>query len=460
MTDSPPIRQAVVIIHGMGEQRPLETLNTFIRVALPGSDSVLYSRPDTVTQSFESRRYLAPRSPIEGPEVYAQTEFYEYHWAHLMQGNRIGDLIPTFRRILFRLPHKVPAGLRFLWVLFWGLVGWVVWATGWGPLSDIGWQGLLADPLRVILGGGLIGVALGFLVSRLLPQWLTSSFVDVIRYLDTSPRSFEVRRAIRKGIVDLLAGLQTGPRYQRIVVVAHSLGTYIAYDAMSHLWAQMNTRYSKRPVGDGKPEGLDELEDAASSLASDNEAFRRAQRGLWSGIRRQGSSWLITDFVSLGSPMYFADILYTRNRRVFDERVKFREMPTCPPQPETGLNNNLRKTSLWFSYPWRGRRLLYHGAPFAVVRWTNIWFPARWGIFGDWFGGPLAPLFGKGISDRPVPCKSKWSWVPGYPHALYLKPRTQDDPVIRELQAAMDLASTSWVQDSFPVKSEDSPADD
>ncbi len=439
----------------MGEQRPLETLSQFVRVALPGTKSVLYSRPDMVTDSFESRRYLAPRQPFAGePEVYAQTEFYEYHWAHHMQGNRIGDLVPSFRRILLRLPHKVPHGLRFLWALFWIGVGWLLWSVFWGPLSELELRGFLADPLEAILGGGVVGLALGFLASRVLPKWLTSSFVDVVRYLDASPRSYEVRRAIRKGICDLLQGLHDSARYQRIVIVAHSLGTYIAYDAITYLWAQMNTDYPRSGVGDGTPEGLEVLEDAASALPADLESFRSAQRSLWSGVRRQGNPWLVTDLVSLGSPMYFADILYTRNRRVFEDRVRIREMPTCPPEPETGVRNNVRKTRLWFSYPKNGRRVLYHGAPFAVVRWTNIWFPARWGVFGDWFGGPVAPLFGDGISDRPVSCKSKWRWVPGYPHALYLKPRTQADPVVRELHEAMDLASTAWAQRSLPKNSD------
>jgi len=451
LIETPPIRQAVVIIHGMGEQRPLETLKRFVDVALPGSESVLYSRPDIVSDSFESRRYLSPRSPIRGPEVHGQTEFYEYFWAHHMQGNRIGDLIPTFRRLLLRLPNRVPTGLRFLWSVFWGLVALIVWMVAWGPLSDVGWGEVLADPWRVLLGTGLVGVVLTFLFSRLIPRWLTSSFVDVVRYLDTSPRSYEVRRLIRDGINGLLAGLHDCNRYQRIVIVAHSLGTYIAYDAISHLWGQMNTDYPKDPVGDGKPEGLDQLEDAASALPADQDGFARAQRDLWSGIRRQGNGWLITDFIGLGSPMYFADILYTRNRTVFDDRVEIREMPTCPPMPETGKMNNERKTRLWFSYPQDGRRVLYHAAPFAVTRWTNIWFPPRWGIFGDWFGGPVVPVFGAGIADRPVPCKARWGWVPGYAHALYLKPKSNDDPMVVELHKAMDLASTEWLRASLPT---------
>lgn len=46
------------------------------------------------------------------------------------------------------------------------------------------------------------------------------------------------------------------------------------------------------------------------------------------------------------------------------------------------------------------REVLGAQAPFAVTRWTNLWFPvARGGLRGDWFGGGLRPLFGTGIRD-------------------------------------------------------------
>lgn len=107
------VRQAVVMIHGMGEQRPLETLNEFLGVGLkPAADGQrhFYSRPDRVTDSYEARRYLAPRSERDGVELHAQTEFFEYHWAHLMQGNKLTDLWPAFRHLLIQWPTKVPSG--------------------------------------------------------------------------------------------------------------------------------------------------------------------------------------------------------------------------------------------------------------------------------------------------------------------------------------------------------------
>lgn len=109
-------RQAVVSVHGMGEQRPLAALNGFINAGLPPDKTKVtgqrhyYSCPDIVTSSFESRRYLAPAA-----DGRPQTEFFEYHWAHLMQGNLLTDLMPTFRRLLLRRLRTVALGLRGIW---------------------------------------------------------------------------------------------------------------------------------------------------------------------------------------------------------------------------------------------------------------------------------------------------------------------------------------------------------
>jgi hypothetical protein len=43
--------------------------------------------------------------------------------------------------------------------------------------------------------------------------------------------------------------------------------------------------------------------------------------------------------------------------------------------------------------------VLHSAAPFAVVRWTNIYDPARLVFSGDIIGGPLARTFGPAIID-------------------------------------------------------------
>lgn len=456
----PRVRQAVVIVHGMGEQRPLETLSGFVEAALPSRDDGVprfYSRPDKVTDSYESRRYLAPRYP-EGPrERWAQTEFFEYHWAHHMQGNRLGDLWPTFRRMLLQPPWRVPAGLRGIWALFWAILITAVWALWVGPLSGFDFaEGSLDDALRSILGGGVLAVLLTLIVTKVLPSSLSTSFGDVVRYLDTSPRSYEARRLIRKGMVDLLQGLHDAKRYQRIVVVAHSLGAYIGYDAIAFLWTRMNKLHDGGGKADGRgldPKGLQALEEAASDVAATpddaavRDRFRDAQQALWEGLRLHGNPWLITDFVTVGTPMAFADTLYTRSRSRFEARVNLRELPVCPPLSDQGPDNNIHGTERWYSWNNHGRRVLYEGAPFAVVRWTNLWFPAGLGFFGDWFAGPLRPLFGSGIRDVPLKRNLPWRWVPGYAHSLYFRLRdSRPGSAAATLREALDLPATHWLR--------------
>ncbi|MEM7043843.1 MAG: hypothetical protein AAF543_13620 [Pseudomonadota bacterium] len=445
-------RQAVVIVHGMGEQRPLEMLNRFIKAALPGANvnprdddaPVFYSRPEEVTHSYESRRYLAP-----GTEQYDQTEFFEYHWAHLMQGNQLSDLWTTFRRMLFQPPWTVPKGMRGIWCIFWVLII-AAFFYFWSLDIEFGvvpWE----DVVRTLAGTGLAGTALTWLLTKILPGKINASFVDVVRYLDTSPRSYAVRREIRKGMVEMLQGLHDTGRYQRVIVVAHSLGAYIAYDGITSLWVAMNQEHDGGASGQIDPTILKQLEDEAQQLlakpsgeepldnpSSENEEFRKKQPELWQEIRKQGCPWLITDFVTVGTPMYMADQLISTDPGDFGERVVRRQLPVCPPRPDLP-GSTVGKTL--YSYPYGGAQVLYHGAPFAVTRWTNMWFPARFGFFGDWFGGPLAPLFGRGIADHELEGNKPKRFLPAWAHALYFSFPEDVTPesVTTVLREALDL---------------------
>lgn len=428
-------RQAVVVVHGMGEQKPLAALRGFVGAVLSqyGPDNrVYYSRPSPVSNSYEARRYIIPPIYDEAsPDRRPQTEVFEYHWAHLMQGNRLDDLADTGRRILFRWPWNVPGGILGLWLVLWaGIAGSGVLVFSLVRSGQLSGVPDAATIVGIVLGTGALGAAVTFVVTRLLPRWLTGSFVDVVRYLDTSPRSYAVRRDIRSGAVEVLSELND--RYDRVVVVGHSLGSYIAYDAIRYLWAQRRHDYADA-VERGRetprtPAGLDELEAAATALLDESGAngpeladYRTAQRALWHGLRDESHRWTITDLVTLGSPMYMADQIYTRDRQEFEERVRRHEFPTCPPQDDfpSWREGKEPARARRYSYVYRGRRVLYDAAPFAVIRWTNLWFPTRALFFGDWFGGPLAPLFGAGVADVPIRSGSRWRHAPGKAHAMY-----------------------------------------
>ncbi len=488
-------RQAVVVIHGMGEQRPLDTLYNFVDTGLEPNKQgkrLYYSRPETVTGSFEERRLLAPVAVLTGGKKRPQTEFFEYHWSYKMQGNKLSDLWPLLRRTVLQWPTRVPSGLRGAWWLVWAIALGVGLWLGLGHLvGNVGnAEAKFVRPIAGVLSFGILPSLILFLL-RMLPEKITATFVDVVRYLDTSPRSYAVRRDIREGLVDMLKALHDPVHgYDRIVVVAHSLGGYIAYDGISYLWSTMYSKNARQaaPAVFG---GLEELEKAASALPDapyrrekispvphdQLAAYQEAQHKAWVGLRNQGNEWRITDLVTAGTPMYFADeLLATINGRTFSQRVDAREIVTCPPQSEFVKRNNVNNTAKWFTWttqvgstdsePDGSRHLLHEAAPFAVVRWTNVYFPAKLGFFGDWFGGPLQSLFGTGIADVPLtgntfgsPGTKPWRnrWVPALAHSFYFKfpGDDADGSAACEIRKGLQLESETWMSEVRPPQRQD-----
>ncbi|WP_319453211.1 MULTISPECIES: hypothetical protein [unclassified Mycobacterium] len=472
--DEKPVRQAVVVVHGMGSQEPGQTLFGFVKTALspvPGDRPWrYYSRPAEITQSYEARRCIAPQ--LNGtPPPQEHTEIFEYHWSYLMTGNRFGDLVPTTARLLLRRRAGVPDGLYGAWRLLWWILAGVVLLV----LILLALVLLLVpDNVTKVIGAVLTsGVVVG--AATLGVGWVgnkvASSFVDVTRYLDKSPRSYSARRAIRGGLVDLLQRIHD-EGYDRIVVVAHSLGGYIAYDALTSLWAQMhglNAGAVPDPPRPGDPAlaGLEDLEQHcdvllaplraresagdASTTASlpfaadaddtgtrpDVVEYQRLQFELWKGLRRQGNPWRVTDFLTVGTPMTFADLLMTTAKwrdgfgkpdgrkascSMFGDMTRRGDLVRCPPRGETRTVEDVREPAHVHYGRSRapGLQVLGSQSVFGPVRWTNVWFPVvRGSVRGDWFGGPLRPLFGPGIRDIRIDGNLDRRLTPALAHTYY-----------------------------------------
>jgi hypothetical protein len=143
-------------------------------------------------------------------------------------------------------------------------------------------------------------------------------------------------------------------------VVAHGVGTYVAYDALMVLWAQMC---------------------------------------------KQGKRWCVTDFVTVGAPLALADVVLTR------------------PPLSSGLktSDSALRRELFDGLLRRGVLVGAGGEGlFAATRWTNLWFPVTRGSrSGDWFAGELGPLFGPGIRDIAVSGNEPERLKRGSAHAEY-----------------------------------------
>ena len=125
------------------------------------------------------------------------------------------------------------------------------------------------------------------------------------------------------------------PKYQRIILVGHSLGTVIGYDVLTHLWSQFNHEF--KPKSTPSNTVLEEMQKLARELEKAVEPLRltRRGRGAWpepteaikklaeafrarqhkylKQLNDSGNRWCVSDFVTMGSPLTHADLLVADN---------------------------------------------------------------------------------------------------------------------------------------------------
>jgi hypothetical protein len=444
-------RQAVVVIHGVGDQRPMDTLRGFVETVLnvdpdwdpaSGDEPEYYSNPDTMSDSFELRR-LSTR------EKDPRTDFYEFYWQHLMPTAKWLHITKWLRILLRRKPGDVPQKVRGIWWLSWFIIAVFLFLTAWSTASYFfdGIPKLWLEGFEITLP---FGVGTLFLIFQgIIFEWVG----DAAIYLNRHPDNIEVRHKIRTAGISLLESLHKSERYDRIIIVGHSLGSVIGYDIITHGWRQYGSKHPEPPYPTRKSLKTAEkpvaavaraksalwfaharLNGAIKKLRTATEADREkflekkrkaevdiknlnddlkaaeaalekawpsASRDLWLEQRGNGLPWLVTDFITLGSPLSMGELLLARSGREFRRKIRQRELPVCPPQPEKG-----GKLSYPLHYDKGGIKrtvfVLHHAACFAHLRWINLYFPSRGLLYGDFVSGPLAPLFGLGIKDISV----------------------------------------------------------
>ncbi len=284
---------------------------------------------------------------------------------------------------------------------------------------------------------------------------------DAACYFRNSPANVAARRAIRKNAVDTLDQLHRSRDYDRIVVVAHSLGTAVAYDMLRAYYSGICNQI---PLRKYKPDPqFEQLVSTIDGRAVDCGSRRRLGRELVCALARRSEilrddarqglykpaaseevdAWLVTDFVTLGSPLTHAKYLMTNEEdgskleRAFADHVREREFPTTPPQLLYGDGH------LVFTDRNTGTSHLHHGGMFAMTRWTNLYFPVSNIFWGDAIGGPVEPVFGGCDTDRVVTTKRLGGSI-FFSHVAYWKtdcrPDLRDAPHLRALIGAIDLA--------------------
>ena len=486
---------AVVMTHGMGEQVPMETLRGFVEAAWVNNSAAHWSdtprdedardiwfMPGEIAGSFELRRITTrhtdsrtedptTKRKAKGPRV----DFFEFYWADLAEGTTVHDVVDWLVILLFRSRREVPEGLMGTWIVLWiaAIIVALLSIAAVVPFPGVWWHFLFV----------VLAAAGGYAMQSIISPYLG----DVARYVRAEPRNIALRRTIRDRGVKLLQDIHDSGEYERVVIVAHSLGTIIAYDIVSLFWTKQREAAA---VSEGGPVfvKLREVEDAARALekatAADHDAkflaYREAQRAFRLTLRNGGEDgtgphrtpkqeWLISDLVTLGSPLTHAAFLLSRDAHDLKDKFEHFLFPTnCPQfqliqteqmQKIVARPTTLRKEILGnedglFSYFLGKIWFLHHAAPFAAVRWTNIYDPHRRIGQGDLISGPVSgpvagqpsgpftPRFGRGILD--INLKILRGQSTEFSHTLYWTP-TGNDPQDLHLTAllnAIDLLDT------------------
>jgi pimeloyl-ACP methyl ester carboxylesterase len=332
----------------------------------------------------------------------------------------------------------VPKPFRTVWILFWISVL-LVFAGGLGYLLGF-W-----DFGRLLPFFAAVGLVVTWAWRLVGNGAVINSLGDAARYLTPRPSNIKNRQAIRTAAVDLLDALHQSGEFDRVIVVGHSLGSVIAYDAITYYWIRVHASHLHLARPFFRP--IRKLERCIGSLENVDKV-QRLQFIAWKWSRRNGQPWLVTDLITLGSPLAHGDFLMARRPHLFDEAKAHRKLPTCPPVTETEKKTGFKRIT--FEVPYADRidgtdktfTVLHHAAPFSITRWTNLYFPSR--LRGDPVGGPVGgpvdgPLkgqFGPWVKDVPLtPPKG------GFVHTYYWRPGKRGPAHLDVLRATMRLDS-------------------
>jgi hypothetical protein len=272
---------------------------------------------------------------------------------------------------------------------------------------------------------------------------------DIVQYVRATPGTVRAREAIRTRGLELLRKIHDKGEYDRIVLVGHSLGCFVAYDLLQLIWQERGPSPKNGWTGmttaqrdalhkvDGHVRALNPLDGSAPSF--DPTAYDDAQAELRVALAA-GRKWIISDFVTLGSPIAHSAFLTHDDGDAVAAGLAERMLSASPPRPDAP-NNSMFYYAGDDKNPWP-----HHAAVFCAVRWTNIFDHAPFPAFGDVVSGEIdRNQFGPGVRNEKVEIRrgSVPLWCRRFTHTEYwrltngtwLKP----DDHVEKLRAALNL---------------------
>lgn len=248
MAATDPNKTAVLVIHGIGEQNPFETLDVFARTLW----GILESGP---TQSApKGRHMMQPRDrwtehylrllrvEAAGPAI----DVHEYYWAYQMSEKiTLPEIVDWLVKVSdgARKHYGVNETLRKQYeqmgVDVFDHTG--QFKSKW-YLRHIGWALRL---LGFLQGLGFPRIPYLDVVMRALMRKATRLIVDYVgdvaiyTTMDVKSKHYEIRTKVLEESVALLTQLLE--EYHQVLIVGHSLGSVIAFDTLNRINLEINT---------------------------------------------------------------------------------------------------------------------------------------------------------------------------------------------------------------------------
>lgn len=447
-------RQAVIVIHGIGNQFPMDTTREFVE-SLKDDDDILYSSPDREANFFETRRLSLSRK---------KTDFYEFYWANLVTEPSSSDLCNWIIRLLFvKKPSerikKLVYKIRFILIVAFLAFAYMLYKD---ISLSIDENGLYAWHTGIFTFGTL------FLYRILIPLVngkASRTIGDAVKYMTPSPENIDSRFKIRQKGINLLKKLhekkdeEGNLLYDKIIIVGHSLGSVVGYDLITNLWHDYLYQYSPhdRPVLQPILKEISNLINTKHKEKDNKdyvfplENYQKLQNKLFAELKGLGNPWLISDFITVGSPLCHGDFIMTKDYASFDRKTNYRELPLNPPKIEVKTENgkivkNYRNS---ISYPklflnksdddFVRLKVINHSSQFSFIRWNNFYFK------NDFVGGDLSFYFGEGIHNTELKPEGNWFRrnLPFFSHTNYWDKE--------QIKSVDELKKIIWDKNNFKL---------
>lgn len=261
---------AILIAHGIGNQKPLETIDVFARgvvdslIIYGGHALKIKMSHQLVAKQGDNQSYYWFDNfiRIKHDEYTSHIDIYEYYWANRTEDKtNLGKIITWLRKVTLGARHfyennkKLITGTNdksifknnkgsFNFVRYFA----IIYLLGsFGAIVSMLIKGILAF-VRVLPFGQYIADSMAEKLAGSASD--TANIIgDIAIYNEVNPRSdlCAIRKEILNGAVKAIRFLVeptdeelTKIAYDRVVVAGHSLGSQVSFDAINRLTHQIN----------------------------------------------------------------------------------------------------------------------------------------------------------------------------------------------------------------------------